>query len=47
MFDTANYQIRFGEFGAAKRTLHTLIRQYPNLEITESAKKRLNALESR
>jgi uncharacterized protein VirK/YbjX len=45
MFDTANYQIRFGEFGAAKRTLHTLIRQYPNLEITQSAKKRLNALE--
>jgi uncharacterized protein VirK/YbjX len=45
MFDTANYQIRFGEFGAAKRTLHTLIRQYPDLEVTQSAKKRLNALE--
>ncbi len=45
MFDTANYQIRFGEFGAAKKTLHTLIKQYPNLDITQSAKKRLNALE--
>lgn len=45
MFDTANYQIRFGEFGAAKKTLHTLIKQYPNIDITQSAKKRLNALE--
>jgi len=45
MFDTANYQIRFGEFGAAKKTLYTLIKQYPNIDITQSAKKRLNALE--
>jgi uncharacterized protein VirK/YbjX len=45
MFDNANYQIRFGQFSAAKKTLHTLIKQYPNLDITESAKKRLNALE--
>jgi uncharacterized protein VirK/YbjX len=45
MFDTANYQIKFGEFGAAKKTLYTLIKQYPNIDITQSAKKRLNALE--
>jgi uncharacterized protein VirK/YbjX len=45
MFDTANYQIRFGEFAAAKKTLHTLIKQYPSLDIKQSAEKRLNALE--
>lgn len=45
IYDTANYQIKLGEFSAAKKSLKALIVQYPNLDITLSAKKRLSALE--
>lgn len=45
MYDTANYQIKLGDFSTAKKSLRALIRQYPNSDVAISAKKRLSALE--
>jgi hypothetical protein len=45
MFESADYQIKFGDFAAAKISLESLINQYPDLEITLTAKKRLSKLE--
>lgn len=45
LYDTANYHIKLGEFSAAKKSLKALIKQYPNLDVALSARKRLSALE--
>lgn len=45
LYDTANYQIKLGDFSAAKKSLKALIRQYPNSDVAASARKRLSALE--
>lgn len=45
MYDTANYQIKLGDFSTAKKSLKALIRQYPNSDVAASARKRLSALE--
>jgi len=45
MFESADYQIKFGNFSEAKISLESLIKQYPDLEITLTAKKRLSKLE--
>jgi TolA-binding protein len=44
MYNMANSQIQLGQVSAAKVTLSSLIKRYPDAEVIPSAQERLKAL---